>query len=42
MVIDREGTDDELLGDLGVGESLRDQAQHFDLAGSQIIGIGHC
>ena len=37
--VDRARTDDELLGDLRIGEALCEQAQHLDLACGQVIGI---
>src|SRR5215471_8659114 len=30
----------QLPGNLGVAEALGDQAQHFDLAGSQVMRVG--
>src|SRR5215472_12953511 len=32
----------QLLGNLGIGQSCSEQAQHFHFAGSQAIGIGYC
>lgn len=40
MGIDRVQTDGELLGDLGVSQSLGQQAHHFHLALGQPGGIG--
>ena len=41
VVVDDAGTDDELFGRLGIGESLGHQAQYLDLAGCQSVRIGH-
>ena len=38
--IHRSGTDDELLSDLSVSESLRHESQHLDFAGGQAVGKG--
>ena len=40
MGVDGVRTHDELLGDLGVGQSPCHQAQHLHLARRQSIGIG--
>ena len=40
--VDGVRADHQPLGDLGVGQTLRDQAQHLDLAGGQAGGVGAC
>ena len=41
--VDSARTDDEVFGDLGVGETLGHETEHFDLAGGQASGIsGGC
>jgi hypothetical protein len=40
VVVDGAGTDDQLFGDLRIGQSSGQQAQHLDLAGGQTVGIG--
>ena len=40
VVVDRAGTDNQMLGDLRICESLCQQAQHLDLPSRQSIGIG--
>ena len=40
MVVDGARADHEAFGDLGIGQSLCQQAQDFDLAGGQTSGIG--
>jgi hypothetical protein len=40
VVVDGARADDELVGDLRIGQSLCQKAQHINLAGSQAIGIG--
>ena len=40
MGVDGAGTDDHLFGNLGVGQPLCHQAQHFDLSRRQSAGIG--
>ena len=42
VIIDRVRSDDQLLGDVRIRESLRNKTQHFDLASGQPIGIGRC
>ena len=42
VVINRAGTDHQLLGDLSIGHSLRQQTQDLDFTGGQAIGIGGC
>ncbi len=39
VVVDGAGADDELVGDLRVSEALGEEAQDFDFAGGQAIGI---
>ena len=38
--VDGARTDDQLFGDLGVGEPLGDETQHFDFTCGQARGIG--
>lgn len=40
VVVDRPSADHELLGDLGIGESLGHEPQYVDLAGGQVVGKG--
>src|SRR6266704_1945498 len=40
--VDRARTDDEVFGDLGVGQSLSQQAQHLHFARCQPVRIGEC
>ena len=42
VIVDGARADDELLGDVRIGESLRQQSQHVDLAGGQSIWGGGC
>ena len=42
VVVDGAGTDEELVGDLRVGESLGEEAQDFDFAGGQAGRRGGC
>ena len=42
VVIDSARTDYELLGDLCIGQSLRQQAQDLEFTGGQAVGIGDC
>ena len=42
VVIDGARADYELLGDLRIGQSLRQQTQDLDFTGGQAVGIGGC
>jgi hypothetical protein len=38
VILHRIWTDDELFGDLSIGQSLRNATQHLDLTGGETIG----
>src|SRR5579885_3901246 len=40
MAVDGVRTEDELFGDLRVGETLRDKADHFHLTRRQVVRVG--
>jgi hypothetical protein len=40
VLVDGAWADDKLFGDLGIGQPLSDETEHFDLTGGQARGIG--
>lgn len=42
VVVDGARADNKEFGNLGIGQSLCQEAQHFNFTGSQPIGISSC